>query len=211
MLEIVQIEVGLGQNLCELLACPGSGEAAVIDPAFEGDRLLRIAAARGLRIATILVTHGHPDHIADVDVIAAATGAEVRCHPGEVDRLAALAPRVRAVADGERVAIGDHAVEAIMTPGHTPTCVCWYDPGTPALFAGDVLFVGSCGSVSDPAAYFASLQRLAALPESTRLYPGHDYGKTPTSSLAWELLHNPALTAASVEAFCAYKRIRWPR
>lgn len=208
MLEIVQVEVGLGQNFSELLACRASGEAAVIDPAFEGDRLLRIARARGWTLTTILVTHGHDDHLADVDVIAAATGAEVRCHPGEVARLSALAPRVRAVGDDEEVAIGRGRVRAIYTPGHTPTCVCWFDPDTPALFTGDVLFVGSCGSAHDPAASFASLQRLAALPENTRLYPGHDYGKTPTSTLAWELIHNPALTCGSLAEFCAYKKIR---
>ena len=78
-----------------------------------------------------------------------------------------------------------------------------------------MLFVGSCGGVhypqSDPTEMFESLQRrLATLPESTRIYPGHDYGPTPTSTLAWELAHNPALTAVDLAAFCRYKKVRVP-
>jgi len=125
----------------------------------------------------------------------------------------AQAAKVEAVSDGERVAIGRGVVQALYTPGHTPGCVCWYLPEPGAVITGDVLFVGSCGGVSypgsDPAAMVDSLQRrLGDLPEETKLYPGHDYGETPTSTLAWERLHNPALTNETVEAFCRYKRVR---
>ena len=80
---------------------------------------------------------------------------------------------------------------------------------------GDVLFVGSCGGVSypgsDPAAMVQSLQRtLGSLPEHTKVYPGHDYGPTPVSTLAWELTHNPALLADTIEAFCAHKGVPVP-
>jgi glyoxylase-like metal-dependent hydrolase (beta-lactamase superfamily II) len=79
-------------------------------------------------------------------------------------------------------------------------------------FVTDELLVGGCGGVhypaSDPAAMFDSLHnRLGALPEETKLYPGHDYGATPTSTLAWERLKNPALTSDTLEAFCRYKRV----
>jgi glyoxylase-like metal-dependent hydrolase (beta-lactamase superfamily II) len=83
------------------------------------------------------------------------------------------------------------------------------------VITGDVLFIGSCGGVSysesDPAAMFDSLQRvLGSLPEMTRVYPGHDYGKTPTNTLASEFATNPALRADSLAAFCAYKRVPVP-
>lgn len=212
-LEIVQMEVGLLQNFCEVIGCPATGQAALVDPAFEVDRLLAVARARGWTVTTILLTHTHEDHTAGLDEAAAATGAIVRCHPVEVEKARALAPRVQAVADGERVAVGQGEIQAVFTPGHTPGCVCWYLPDPGAVITGDVLFVGSCGGVhypdSDPAAMLDSLQnRLGALPEETRLYPGHDYGQTPTSTLAWERLHNPALTSDTLASFCRYKRVR---
>lgn len=211
MLEVVQVEVGLLQNFCEVIGCPRTGEAALVDPAFEVDRLLRAAAARGWRVTTILLTHTHDDHVAGLDEAAAATGAVVRCHPLELEIARSLAPKVVAVADDEWVAIGDGGVRAIWAPGHTPGCVCWFSPEPPALVTGDVLFVGSCGGASDPRAMVDTLQRrLGGLPEETRVYPGHDYGKTPTSTLAWEFAHNPALLADSLATFCAYKKIRAP-
>lgn len=215
-LEVVQLEVGLLQNFCEVIGCPRTGVAALVDPAFEVDRLLKIAAERSWRVETILLTHTHDDHVAGLDEAFAETGATVRCHPTEVEVARRLAGRVEAVADGEDVWIGGGRMQAIWAPGHTPGCVCWWGPETKALITGDVLFVGSCGGVgypgSDPVAMVDTLQRkLGGLPEETRVYPGHDYGKTPTSTLLWEFASNPALLADGVERFCAYKGVAVPR
>ncbi len=214
MPELLQVEVGLLENFCTLVGESGGREAAIVDPAFEADRLLRIADERGWRITTILITHSHDDHVASVDEVAAATDATIRCHPLEVERVRALVGgrgRVAPVADGEVVKVGGVSVEALYAPGHSPGSICWSVPAAPAVITGDVLYVGSCGSVSDPAAFLATLQRLAALPEMTRVYPGHDYGDSPTSRLAWELVKNPAFAATTVAEFCAYKGIRPPR
>ena len=211
-LEVVQLEVGLLQNFCEVIGCPRTGEAALVDPAFEVDRLLREAERRRWRVTKIFLTHTHDDHVAGLDEAAAATGARVFCHPLEVATARVHAPDVEAVADGAWVRVGAGAVQAIHAPGHTPGCVCWFVPEPAAVITGDVLFVGSCGSAADPRAMLDTLQRrLGALPEHTRLYPGHDYGKTPTSSLAWEFAHNPALRADTLAAFCAHKKLPLPR
>jgi glyoxylase-like metal-dependent hydrolase (beta-lactamase superfamily II) len=211
-LEVVQLEVGLLQNFCEVVGCPRTGACALVDPAFEVDRLLREAAGRGWRVTAILLTHTHDDHVAGLDEAAAATGAPVYCHPLECAVASTLAPRVEPVADGAWVAVGDGRVQAIHAPGHTPGCVVWFSPEPAAVITGDVLFVGSCGSASDPRAMVDTLQRrLGALPEHTRLYPGHDYGKTRTSTLAWEFATNPALQADTPAKFSAYKRLPPPR
>ena len=139
-----------------------------------------------------------------LDEAVAETEAVVRCHPVEVEVVGRQVPRERIepVDDGEVVMVGEAEVKAIHTPGHTPGCVCWYVPRPGAVITGDVLFVGSCGSASDVDAMVDSLQRkLGSLPDETRLFPGHDYGKTPTSTLAWEFAANPALLADTAEAF----------
>jgi hydroxyacylglutathione hydrolase len=206
-LEVVQVEVGLLHNFCEVIGCRETGEAALVDPAFEVDRLLREARVRGWRISTIFLTHSHDDHVAGLDEAFAATGAVVRCHPLEVAAARRFAGEVEAVADGEMVPIGRGRVQAMFAPGHTPGCVCWYLPETGAVLTGDVLFVGSCGSVADARAMVDTLQRrLGSLPEETRLYPGHDYGRTPTSTLGYEFATNPALLADTVEKFVRRSR-----
>ncbi|MEM7156889.1 MAG: MBL fold metallo-hydrolase [Myxococcota bacterium] len=214
--EIVQLEVGLLQNFCEVIGCVETKQAALVDPAFEVDRLLRAAAERDWTITTILLTHTHDDHVAGLDEAVEATGAVVRCHPVEVEVAKRFASKVEPVQDGEIIELGQQQVQTIYTPGHTPGCICWFLPEPAAVITGDVLFVGSCGGVSypgsDPAAMVDSLQRkLGSLPDHTQVYPGHDYGKTPTSRLAWELANNPALLADTVEKFCTYKNVPVPQ
>jgi len=209
--EVVQIEVGLLQNFCEILFCPTTREAALVDPAWEVDRLLREADARGLRVTTALVTHTHEDHVEGVEELVRKTGAAVVVSPREAAHAGAPAgARLVDATDGRDVAIGRRGVRVLDTPGHTVGGTSYLTDGF--VVTGDVLFVGGCGRTDfpggDTGALWHSLQRLAALPEETRVYPGHDYGPTPTSTIGHELRTNPYLRCASFEAFRKLREAR---
>jgi hydroxyacylglutathione hydrolase len=209
MLEIFQTEVGLLSNFNELITDGETGQTAVVDPAYEVDRLLREAAARGWRIGAILVTHTHPDHIEGVDEMVRATGAAVYVGAGEAERIRQESPsaQVIAVGDGDKITVGEVTITALATPGHTLAGTSYLVEGN--VITGDTLFVGGCGRTDfpggDPRVLWRSLQKLAALPEETRVYPGHDYGASPTSTIGWELRENPYLRCKSEDEFVALR------
>lgn len=205
--EVFQIEVGLLQNFCEILYCPETKDAAVVDPAWEVDTLLREAKKLGVTITKVLITHTHNDHIEGVDEMVAQTHATVVIHPNEERALSETAqPRIQ-VRDRLDIAIGNRGVRALETFGHTVGGTCYLADGY--VVTGDVLFVGGCGRTDftggDTAAMWHSLQRLAALPEETRVYPGHNYGATPTSTISQELAENRFLLCKSYEDFRAIR------
>lgn len=168
-----------------------SGEAMVVDAPWEVTRQVVAAAQRaGLRIATIVMTHGHWDHIADARTLQQATEAPIAVHAGDAEmlrrpesRLVALPftiPPVepaRLLEDGDEVEVGGLHWRVIHTPGHTPGGICLYEAGQGILLAGDTLFPGGYGRVdlpeADPRAMAGSLRRLLELPDTTLVYPGH--------------------------------------
>jgi hydroxyacylglutathione hydrolase len=205
--EVVQVEVGLLQNFCEILFCPETREAAIVDPAWEVDRLMKEVAARGLRVTTALITHTHNDHIEGVGELVAKTGAVVVVSPREAAAVRREAGTLVDAVDAVDVAIGRCGVRALDTPGHTVGGTCFLADGY--IVTGDLLFVGGCGRTDfqggDTATMWRSLQRVAALPEETRVYPGHDYGPTPTSTIGHERETNRFLLCRTFEEFRALR------
>ena len=140
----------------------------VVDPGTAAP-ILAWLTERRLRLAGILITHHHPDHcgglagLPEVPIYGPA-------HP-------ALPARVQAVSDGEALLFPELALEVkvIATPGHTLTHLCFHTQDI--LFCGDTLFSCGCGRLFEgtPAQMLASLERLAALPEATRVCPAHEY------------------------------------
>ena len=205
--EVVQIEVGLLQNFCEILFCPDTREAAIVDPAWEVDRLMKEVEARGLRVTTVLVTHTHNDHIEGVGELVAQTGAMVVVSPREAARVERDAKILVEAVDARDVLIGKRGLRGLDTPSHTVGDTCFLADGF--IVTGDLLLVGGCGRTDfqggDVAAMWRSLQRVAALPEETRVYPGHDYGSTPTSTIGHERETNPYLRCKTFEEFRALR------
>jgi glyoxylase-like metal-dependent hydrolase (beta-lactamase superfamily II) len=118
----------------------------------------------------------------------------------EAARAEGFAPLTRVdllVQDGDRLPLGNQAATVIHTPGHTPGSICLYFPGH--LFTGDTLFVGAAGRIDLPGGSLAKLlqsleEKIMPLPDDTVIWPGHDYGETPTSTLGREKEDNPFLT-----------------
>jgi glyoxylase-like metal-dependent hydrolase (beta-lactamase superfamily II) len=158
-------------NNAYLIADRDAGEGVIVDmPA--GSRTV-LDAIGDLRVTAILLTHTHPDHWADYDLVKNATGARVHCHPAEVIMPAAKIDRP--LSDGEEITVGAGAIRAMHTPGHTPGSTCYLSGGT--LFSGDVLFPGGPGRIQTPADLqqtIASITaRLYPLPDETLVLPGH--------------------------------------
>jgi glyoxylase-like metal-dependent hydrolase (beta-lactamase superfamily II) len=195
--EIVQIPVAGSDNFSYLVICPQTGKSLGVDPGMSPESMLSVIRSRDLTLVTLANTHGHRDHIAGNDEILKATGAKLAANTLDV-------PRVDiALNEGSQLQIGGIMVNVLHTPGHTPGSLVFNPPG--ALIVGDTLFVTRCGRAdfpgSDPAALYHSLLRLAAFPPETRVFPGHDYGPRPHSTIAFEREHNEYLKCPDLESF----------
>jgi len=165
----------LGDNLIYLHRCRDD-RAFAVDPG-EPSAVLSVLKKEALSLAAVLLTHHHWDHVGGVAELRSRTGCEII----GVDR--SLIPACdRTVAEGDALTFGTIRVEALATPGHTRTSVCYWglptaDDKPGVLYTGDTLFVGGCGRLleCDAVTMWQSLQKLAALPPETLVYCGHDY------------------------------------
>ena len=172
MIEIARIPA-LSDNYVWLAHEPDSGETVVVDPAV-AEPVLEEARRRGWRITQIWNTHWHPDHTGGNEAIKAATGAFVTGPAAEAARIPTLDRQVR---EGDRVALGGLEAEVMEVPAHTAGHIAYHLPSETAIFVGDTLFAMGCGRLfeGEPGQMHANLQRLAGLPEETRVYCAHEY------------------------------------
>lgn len=199
-LELVTVPC-LTDNYAYLLHDTGSGATAVVDVPEEGP-VLAALAARGWRLTDIWLTHHHGDHIAGVPALVAATGARVTGAAADAHR---LPPLDRAVTAGESFAFAGEAVDVIDVSGHTLGHIAFHLPGAALAFTGDSLMAAGCGRMSEGTAsvFWASLSRLAALPDDTLIASGHEYTQ---SNLRFALSlepGNPSLTFREEEVRAA--------
>ena len=205
---VEQFRTGPLWNFVYLVGSRAAGEGLVLDPGAESGPVLARAEALGLRIVAAVVTHFHSDHTAGLDAVTRGTGAAVLVHEAdEVGLRRHYRGPLTAVADGEAFQIGDHRVELWHAPGHTPGSQWLVTDG--AVFTGDALMVGCLGRTGhEPDAaermWWTVSRQLARLPEGTRVYPGHDYGPEPFSTIARERQRNPALRAATLSEFLGH-------
>lgn len=210
-MEIVQTTVGQMEVFCYLVYDEGSREGILIDPAGDVDRLVRLLREKDVHLRYIVNTHGHADHTCGNDRLRRETGALVVMHTlddaffqrpeiREWSRSMGFEPHEPAdiqAEDEDEFTFGTLVMKIIHTPGHTPGASCILIENN--LFTGDTLFVGEAGRTDLPGSSFAHLMesltsRIMALPPETIIWPGHDYGETPHSTLQHEMETNPYLT-----------------
>jgi len=199
---ILQIPVGQMANFTYIIADDESREAAVIDPAWDLDVIFHSIKKNGWRAKYVINTHTHFDHVLGNDQVAAVTGAKIVQHKNSQ-----LAKQV-AVSDGDVIEIGSIRLRVLHTPGHSKDSICLILDDH-LIFTGDTLFVGNCGRTdlpgSDPAEMYHSLfDRLAKLDEKLVVYPGHNYGSTPTSTIGNEKKTNYVLQPRSKQKFLEF-------
>ncbi len=189
MMIIKQIATGYMDNFSYIVGCENTRQALAIDPGPDVDRIVSVAEKESLEIVTIVNTHGHGDHTAGNAKLKARTGAQIIIHELDGDRYPDADVRLT---DEKSLQLGDITFDLIHTPGHTPGGICLHAQGN--LFTGDTLFVGDSGRTDLPGGnrptLGKSIRRLMKLPDHTVVWPGHDYGPTPSSTIGWEKRNN---------------------
>lgn len=196
-----QIQTGGDRNFGYVIGCESEKVAAVIDPSYDPEALVQAGTKAGYRFLYGLNTHGHYDHVGGNAAFTQLTGAPVvkmdEVEPASGTRLE----------DGATLPLGTLSIRCIHAPGHTDDSLCYFVGG--ALFTGDVLFVGKVGGTHSEAAarkqYDALHEKLMILPPETVVYPGHDVGAAPTSTIRAEKEGNPFLIQPDFAAFLHLK------
>jgi glyoxylase-like metal-dependent hydrolase (beta-lactamase superfamily II) len=199
-----QIDAGGDRNFAYLMADAEEGKAGLFDPPHDASLYLTLVERHRLSVAYVVVTHGHGDHTWGVAEAKKRTGGRVVAHPEcPVDA------DIR-VGDGDTLELGSLTLEFIHTPGHTDDSMCIL--GGNKLVTGDTLFVGKVGGTDygdEARKEYDSLHRkLMTLDDAVELYPGHNYGVRPASTIGDERRTNPFILRDSFESFVDLK-INW--
>lgn len=202
-----QIRVGGDRNFGYLLGDRAARTGVLIDPSYSPEVLVQRATEQELKIAHIINTHGHADHINGNEKAKELTGAPVAAHPDSP-----AMPEVT-LEDEQEMQVGELRLKFYHTPGHCDDHLVIYEETHQLLISGDLLFVGKVGGTKDDKdarMEWNSLQRLLRiLPDTASVWPGHDYGVRPSSTLALEKKCNPFLLCAGLAEFNRLKD-DWP-
>src|SRR5271170_7868150 len=193
-----QAQVGPMANFVYLIGDPVTRKAAVVDPAWDVDKIIKWAERYEMEIEHILITHYHPDHLG-----GSMAGMSIEGAARMLERVKAKVYVNKADA-GDTLKLGDLTITFLHTPGHTPGSQCFLVEGN--LVSGDTLFVNSCGRVdlpgSDPEAMYYSLNRtLRSLPDTTVVFPGHAYSSESYTTIGDQKRHNMYMRFPTLDDF----------
>ena len=201
-----QIRVDGDRNFGYLIGDETTKDCAIVDASYAPERVLQRAAHHGLNVCYVISTHSHPDHIAGNAFLGERTSAPEVLHESTPH------PCSRRVKDNDELRVGHLGLRFLHTPGHIPDHVCVLVQNK--LLTGDILFVGKIGGTgpyfpaSDPRRQWESLHRIMALDGKIEVWPGHDYGVRPSSTIGDEIATNPFLLTKTYEEFI-YLKEHW--
>ncbi len=197
-MKVHQIEVGNMQNFTYILEDEDTGEAIILDPSWNLDEIQKVITRYDLKVKYIVNTHHHFDHTLGNEAMAKETEAKILQHE------ASTLKHDITLVDEQKIKFGNSQLTVFHTPGHSKDSICLVGDGK--IFTGDTLFVGNCGRVDLPGGsaqelYHSLFDILYKMDESLVLYPGHNYGSTPISTLANEKKSNFVLQKRSEQEF----------
>ena len=193
-----------GDNFSYIIADEATRKAAVIDPSFNADAIIKICKDANLAVEYIISTHGHRDHTSDNEVVKQRLGGKIVAHKSSTVK------KDLAVVDGETLMLGSLSIRVIHTPGHTPDSICLLTNGK--LLTGDTLFVGECGRTDMPSGsaedmYYSLFDKLMKIDDAVEVYPGHDYGSAPHSTIGAEKRSNYTLERRTLKEFIEFMEV----
>ncbi len=192
----------IGDNFSYVIA--DSRYAVIVDPSYNATHLIQLIKNLNRSLTLIINTHHHRDHTAGNNQVKNHFNCQIIAH-----RLSGIA-KDREVEDNDLITIGELTFQVIHTPGHTPDSICLLLDSK--LLTGDTLFVGECGRTDlaegNPKEMYNSLfKKILALPDSTEVYPGHDYGSKPVSNLGYERETNYTLKPRTLSEFVEFMSV----
>ena len=204
-----QFEVGPWDNFLYFIGDKAARRVAVVDPAWDAQTILDEAARLDVEITHILCTHSHFDHVDQVEPLLKKVDVPVHMLGEEIDFSGFSCENLERHNPGDAIRIGEHVEITMMhTPGHTPGSVSYRLRDS--IVTGDTLFVQGCGRCDfvggDPEVMYTTLRMLIdKLPLETVIYPGHNYGPTPSSTLDAELDSNPYFAFPTLDGFVTHR------
>ncbi len=207
-LVIKQIEIGPMNNYVYLIANSLSEEAVIVDPAWDVDLIRNIALENNWNIQGALITHGHPDHTNGIEDLLSTHDIPVYVSKHEASFYKPIGENIKEVDANTQIELGDLKVDFVHTPGHSPGSQCFMCEGN--LIAGDTLFLDGCGRCDLPGGdvelmYDTIANVLLKMPNSTTIYPGHNYHHLHCDSLEKQKQTNPYLRAENLHQFISMR------
>ncbi|TRZ79631.1 MAG: MBL fold metallo-hydrolase [Nitrosopumilales archaeon] len=197
-MKVHQLQVGNMQNFTYVLEDEETKEAVIIDPSWDLDLVIETLERNALKVKYVINTHHHFDHTIGNDAIVKHTKSKILQHESST-----LKTDMR-LTDGEKIKFGSSELTVMHTPGHSKDSICLVGDGK--IFSGDALFVGNCGRVDLPGGsakelYHSLFDIIYKLDDTLMLYPGHNYGISPNSTLGKEKKTNFVLQPRTEEEF----------
>lgn len=193
-----QLQVGNMQNFTYVLEDEETSEAIILDPSWDLDEVMRIIEKNNLKVKYIVNTHHHFDHTLGNEAMAKKTGAKI------IQYSTSTLKHDLSVSEGEKIKFGNSELDVLYTPGHSKDSMCLMGDGK--IFSGDTLFVGTCGRVDLPGGdakelYHSLVDTLRKLDDNLLMYPGHNYGTTPTSTIGEQKRMNLVMQPRTEQEF----------